>query len=372
MQKEKIELRKPYLSLIENEKVIEDRFTNVRRIDEKGGNGYFSLVLTADDLKTGKKVALKFFDPIEQGNSDRLDRFEREEQMLKLLANEPLVINTVGNGIGTLTKELEVPISRLKIPIRLRYFTMELADGNLENCIYLKKNNALTLLIYFKDMIKSVFRIHNRKICHRDLKPSNFLLLNGQIRLSDFGTAKAMDGTMPKIRSVYKEPVGDMNYYAPELIFSIGIADEYVYLSDIFALGAILFEMFSNTVLTTQIYTQDVLIRFMKVGQVLLKMDSKKRIETYLSLVNDMSKIIKFPDIDSYNDKVPKSIKHYLNEIYMGLTNIDFFKRMDNQNSIHRKLDICIKILRNESSYQKWIEQRDKRRDNKLLKKIRE
>lgn len=369
MQREKIEVRKQYLSLIENEKVIGGRFTKARRIEEKGGNGNFSLVLTADDLETGKKVALKFFDPYEQASSDRLERFDREEKMLKLLANEPLVINAVGNGIGTLTKQLEDPISRIKIPLILRYFAMEWADDNFENCIYSKKMDSLTLLLYFKDMTKSIFRVHNKKICHRDLKPNNFLLLNNQIRLSDLGTAKEMDGTMPNIRSVYKTPVGDTRYWAPELIFSIGIADEFVYLSDVFALGAILFEMFSKTVLTTQIYTPKVFNNLLPAHQVLSKMDHRVRVETYLQIVKDMSKNIYLPDIDSYNDKVPKSIKNYLNELYKGLTNINLFKRMYNPISIHRKLDICIRILRNENAYNKWVEQRKKRRSNRLLKK---
>ena len=98
---------------------------------------------------------------------------------------------------------------------------------------------------------------------------------------------------------------------------------------------------------------------------------TNNRVETYLRIINDLSKTIYLPDIDSYNDKVPKSIQIHLNEIYKGLTQISLLRRMDNPISIHRKLDICIKILRNEKAYLKWVEEKNKRNRNRFLKKIK-
>ena len=373
MLTKKIKIRKKYLSIIESENLIGDRFAKVRRIDENGGNGYFSLVFTAKDLQSGDKVALKFYDPVENSNWDRLERFKREEEMLRILDSEPLVINSVNEGVNTLIRPMIDPISGIEIPLSLHYFAMEFAnDGNVEDYIYSKKFDAISMLLHFKEMVKALSRVQNKGVCHRDLKPSNFLLIDGKIRLSDFGAAKSMTGLMPDIRSTYKTPVGDTGYIAPELMFSIGIADEFVYLSDIFSMGAILFEMFANTVLTTQIYTEEIFEKFEYAYQVLSRMDTRKRIETYRIVSEDLSKAINLPNINSYNDKVPNSIKNHLNELYKELSAINLFKRLKNDTSIHRKIDICIKILKNEFIYHKWKTEKRRRKLIKLdkMKKI--
>lgn len=368
MQTRKIEIRKQYVRLIESESVIDGRFTEIRGLDRIGGVGHFSLVFTAKDLLTGNRVALKFYDPYERSNLERFERFKREQEMLKILANEKLVINAINDGLKTLTKLMVNPTSGIEIPLLLEYFVMELADDNVENYIYSKKVDPLSLLLHFKEMLKAVFRVHNLRICHRDLKPNNFLIIGGQIRLSDFGTAKKMDGTMPNIRELYEAPVGDRRYSAPELFLSIGIGDEYAYSADLFSLGAILFEMFANSVLTQHIYNDNFFKKIRLSRQVLMNMDTKNRIETYRYIIGDISKTLDMPDISSFNNNVPKSIKNHLNTLYQELSSIDIHHRLKSQNSIHRKIDIIIKILKNEQSYKKWLEEKRKRRENRLLK----
>ena len=55
-----------FIKLIESQEIISDRYKNIRRIDPNAGDGFFSLVFTADDssAKKGRKVALKFFNPL--------------------------------------------------------------------------------------------------------------------------------------------------------------------------------------------------------------------------------------------------------------------------------------------------------------------
>lgn len=245
-------IRQSLLEIVESEKIIGGRFTNIKRIDPNGGNGYFSLMFCAHDNKTGEKVALKFFDPTKYNEAERLERFHREAQMLEKLRPETYVITCV-SGLDRLERELVDAKTSILLPLSFEYFALELADASMEHYIYSDKIDALTSLLYFKEMIKAVRCIHAKSICHRDLKPSNFLLVSREVRLSDFGTAKWMDGTGGIILQSYKYPVGDFSYCPPEVLCSLGIDDEYVFSADMFAMGAILFEMFTQNVLSTEI-----------------------------------------------------------------------------------------------------------------------
>ena len=212
-------------------------------------------------------------------------------------------------------------------------------------------------------MMKAVIRVHKRQICHRDLKPSNFLVSGKDIWLSDFGTAKCMDGSMPDISSSYDVPVGDTRYVAPEALFSLGLADANVFLSDMFSMGAILFEIFTRAILNTQIGTRADLDLLLRLSQVLSTMSGQNRLETYKRAADQLARSIPLPEIYSYNDFVPNCIKLHLNELYKGLAAINFQRRLCDSESIHRKIDICIKILRNERKYEAWLERKKRVRN---------
>lgn len=352
--------REPFLKLVESETIINDRFTNIKRINPHGGNGCFSMIFTGLDVTTGKTVALKFYDPNHSTDVERLKRFEQEASMLLTLTDEPYVIDIV-DVTSTLIKDVVVPTSGLHIPFELKFFVMELADNSVEDLIYSMNSEPLTSLYCFKEMIKGVFRIHRRKICHRDLKPSNFLISAERVCLSDFGTAKFMDPSVPPISVSYNIPVGDIRYISPEVRVLIGIGDEYVFFSDIFSMGAILFEMFTKTVLTTEIYTNNFISKMTYIYAILSRLPPKRRVETFKNLIGDVAKSFPLPDIYSYNDYVPKCIKNQLNLLYKSLASLDFGKRIINPTSIHRQLDICLLTLRNERKYLEWLKRKGQR-----------
>jgi len=70
--------RERYLQIVESESLLNGRFSNPRRIDGRGGGGCFSLLFTAQDERTGNRVALKFYDPTKYHDSGRVLRFQRE------------------------------------------------------------------------------------------------------------------------------------------------------------------------------------------------------------------------------------------------------------------------------------------------------
>ena len=75
--------RDALLLIIEAQADISGRFTNPSRIGTAGGDGHFSLVVSALDNNTGRRVALKFYDPDHAADAYRSSCFQREAEMLQ-------------------------------------------------------------------------------------------------------------------------------------------------------------------------------------------------------------------------------------------------------------------------------------------------
>lgn len=53
--------------------------------------------------------------------------------------------------------------------------------------------------LYWQQMLRAVHTVHDLRIVHSDLKPANFLLVEGQLKLIDFGIAKAIQNDTTSI-----------------------------------------------------------------------------------------------------------------------------------------------------------------------------
>lgn len=102
--------------------------------------------------------------------------------------------------------------------------------------------------LYWQQMLQAVDTIHRERIVHSDLKPANFLVVEGQLKLIDFGIAKAIQSDTTSIAR--ESQVGTLNYMSPEAILGgnsngprggppmkVGRA------SDIWSLGCIIYQM---------------------------------------------------------------------------------------------------------------------------------
>ncbi len=59
--------------------------------------------------------------------------------------------------------------------------------------------DANFIRLYWQQMLQAVKCIHDARIVHADLKPANFMLVQGQLKLIDFGIAKAIQGDTTSI-----------------------------------------------------------------------------------------------------------------------------------------------------------------------------
>src|SRR5215469_3811646 len=203
------------------------------------GAGGMGEVYRARDTRLDREVAIKILPASFAQDGDRLRRFEQEARAIAAL-NHPniLAIHDIGNTNSThyLVTELlegESLLERLRIgPLPLR--------------------KALEIEI---QAARGVAAAHDKGIVHRDLKPANlFITDDGRVKILDFGLARLANTadallseslTLTQAEPAGTEPglvLGTVGYMSPEQVRGKP-ADAR---SDIFALGAILYEMLSG------------------------------------------------------------------------------------------------------------------------------
>lgn len=104
---------------------------------------------------------------------------------------------------------------------------------------------------YWREMLECVAAVHAYDIVHSDLKPANFLLVQGRLKLIDFGIAGAID--TDNTVNVHRETnVGTPNYMSPESLQDVNAAErahgasklmKLGKASDVWSLGCILYQM---------------------------------------------------------------------------------------------------------------------------------
>ena len=220
----------------------------------------------------------------------------------------------------------------------------------------------------FHCMVRAVQRVHAVHLVHRDLKPDNFLITKSSIKLSDFGTARFLDGSEPAILTAYEQPPGDFRYCAPEIFALVhDVSPETAYKADIFALGAILFEMFTGVKLGVQLFGPRLLT---DLTSHLSPVPRSHRAAVYHQIVDDIARAHPLPSMQSINPRVPSPIRDRLNDLYKGMCDLNYQKRNCNFASIFRQISTCKLILTNEAKFQKWQAERQKRRAIRLARKV--
>ncbi len=193
------------------------------KILEKLGEGGMGVVYKAQDLKLDRLVALKFLPSHITVDETERARFFQEARSAAIL-NHPNICTVYG-----IHEEGEQP-----------FIEMEFVDGKTIRDLNLATTKIETSIAYAIQIGDALQEAHSKGIVHRDIKADNVMVNSkNQIKVMDFGLAK-LKGSLKLTRT--SSTVGTLGYMAPEQIQG-GETDAR---SDIFAFGALLFEMLSG------------------------------------------------------------------------------------------------------------------------------
>jgi len=192
------------------------------------GEGGMGVVYGAHDDQLGRRVAIKTIrdDTSDAGSRDRLWREARAAASV----NHPNICHVyeVGTDGDTI------------------YLVMEWLEGEpLANRIGRSAMDLREALPISEGILAALEALHAKGIVHRDLKPANVFLTPHGVKLLDFGLARGRNSgpTMVDLRVTQPGMVpGTPRYMAPEQLQG----QDATPLSDIFAFGAVLFEMLSG------------------------------------------------------------------------------------------------------------------------------
>src|ERR1700737_4064126 len=199
------------------------------------GAGGMGEVYRARDPRLGREVAVKVLPASFSVDPDRLRRFEQEARAAGIL-NHPNI--TAVFDIGSVDGAPYV-VSELLEGETLRN---RLAGGTLP---------ARKAVDYATQIARGLAAAHEKGIVHRDLKPENlFVTKDGRVKILDFGLAKltrpeGVPATDAATLASQTDPggvMGPVGYMSPEQVKG-QTADPR---SDLFSLGAILYEMVSG------------------------------------------------------------------------------------------------------------------------------
>jgi hypothetical protein len=185
------------------------------------GRGGMGEVYRAEDLTLDQPVALKFLPGMVVAGDSRLAQFHNELKTARQVSHKNVCrLYDLGEADGR------------------RFLTMEYVDGEdlsslLRRIGRLPHDKAVDIA---RQLCAGIAAAHERGVVHRDLKPSNVMIdADGNVRVTDFGIATASV-------TAAAEFAGTPQYMAPEQFAGKPASIK----SDIYALGLILFEVFTG------------------------------------------------------------------------------------------------------------------------------
>jgi eukaryotic-like serine/threonine-protein kinase len=205
------------------------------KLGELLGRGGMGEVLLAADLRIGRDVAIKRMRR-ELPSEDAITRFLREAKIQARLDHPAIV-----------------PVHELgRDPAGLPYFTMKRLTGVTLQRVLERPEGLQKLLRAFVDVCLAIEFAHARGVIHRDLKPANIMLGDyGEVYVLDWGLARVLGDHESVAATAIESLDGDTQvgmvlgtpgYMSPEQAHGQPVEPA----ADIYALGAILFEILAG------------------------------------------------------------------------------------------------------------------------------
>ncbi|WP_444882771.1 protein kinase domain-containing protein [Microbulbifer sp. PSTR4-B] len=202
---------------LEKTEVYQGRY----RVERTLGAGGMGVVYLAEDVKLGRKVAIKQLRSDMTGNSAEA-RFRSEAQLLARL-NHPNIVRLY----DVLEEDHNIAL------------VMELVEGvTLKEWMRERSTTLAEKLDLLMQICQGLGKAHCLGIIHRDLKPENILVTNdGVAKITDFGIAKALDCDQQLTREDHI--AGSVQAMSPEQLQGTSLDAR----SDLFSLGSIAYEL---------------------------------------------------------------------------------------------------------------------------------
>ncbi|HET6842886.1 MAG TPA: protein kinase [Candidatus Angelobacter sp.] len=222
------------------------------RVLEVIGGGGMGMVYKAEDIRLGRRVALKFLPEELATDPVSLQRFEREAQTASAM-NHPNICTIYG-----IDEYQGQP-----------FIVMEMLEGNtILHHLAASNEQAIPLpqlLDYAIQICDGLQVAHEKNIIHRDIKPGNlFITKNGPLKILDFGLAKlaeteeiarknpvkttepapsaiheVLSGELSVTHASFAAAMGTVGYMSPEQIRKEKLDSR----TDLFSFGIVLYEM---------------------------------------------------------------------------------------------------------------------------------
>lgn len=211
------------------------------RICRELGRGGMGAVYEAEQVSLGRRVALKVLRFGGVSDPEALQRFRREAETVARLHHTNIVpIFAVGSEAG------------------VNYYAMQFIDGPSLDRVLRERGAPLDVqqvADWGLQAAEALVHAHARGVIHRDVKPSNLLLdRDGRIWLTDFGLAKRLDDVTLSLSGTL---LGTPRYMSPEQAAAAHHTLDHR--TDIYSLGATLYELATGRPVFTGATPQDVI-----------------------------------------------------------------------------------------------------------------
>ncbi|MCW8903884.1 serine/threonine protein kinase [Sedimenticola sp.] len=192
-------------------------------VKEKLGAGSQGSVYRCVDSELHRPVAIKLFDRVMPGANSSVDALLSEARTISQIQHPNIV------SIFDVGKERARP-----------FLVFEFVDGELLSDRLRRGTLSLhEALEIITGILSGIDQVHRKGIVHRDLKPANIILNgDGTPKVMDFGIARLLSGAVNRDMQL----TGTPRYMAPEYIDQGKVSPQ----ADVFALGAILFELLTG------------------------------------------------------------------------------------------------------------------------------
>ncbi len=195
-------------------------------IEELGAGG-MGIVYRAYDKKVGEEIALKLLHPEIAVDERTVDRFRNEIKLARKITHK------------NVCRMHELHQDGKQLFITMEYVPGQDLKGLIKQSGALRSGKAISIA---KQVTEGLAEAHDLGVIHRDLKPQNIMVDNeGNAKIMDFGIARSLRTAGVTAEGMI---IGTPEYMAPEQVEELE-ADQR---TDIYALGAILFEMVTGRV----------------------------------------------------------------------------------------------------------------------------